>query len=203
VSIINQNRAKLAHSGKCNGLSGKKPFIAPNFAQKRLENQINLTTMGQIMKFVLIDKIISLESGSKIETVKSVSLAEEYLADHFPAFPVLPGVLLLEGMIESASWLVREKQKFANSMVLLEQAKNVKYKSFAAPGMQIKYTVTVKSIDENVSSFIGSGVCGDEPIVEARLSLRHFNLSDTDPAMAAVDGHIVASMKKRYELLTL
>ena len=159
--------------------------------------------MVGIMKFVLIDKIVSLESGVKIETVKSVSLAEEYLADHFPAFPVLPGVLLLEGMIESASWLVREKQNFANSMVLLEQARNVKYKSFLAPGMQIKYTVTVKTIEDNVSSFIGSGVCCDEAIVEARFGLRHFNLADTDPAMVHADGQVVASMKKRYELLRL
>ena len=64
------------------------------------------------MKFVLIDKITALDSGKSLTAVKSVSLAEEYLADHFPAFPVLPGVLLLEGLIESASWLVREHQKF-------------------------------------------------------------------------------------------
>ena len=90
------------------------------------------------MKFVLIDKVISVQNGSEITTVKSVSLAEEYLADHFPAFPVLPGVLLLEGLIESASWLVRVSENFAHSMVLLEQARNVKYRSFLAPGMQVE-----------------------------------------------------------------
>ncbi len=153
------------------------------------------------MKFVLIDKIISLDSGREIKAVKSVSMAEEYLADHFPAFPVLPGVLLLEGIIEAASWLVRQKQNFANSMVLLEQARNVKYKSFAAPGMQIEYHVTAKSIENNVSSFVGTGICGDEQIVEARLSLRHFNLADDDPKMAMVDGTIIENMKQRFKLL--
>jgi 3-hydroxyacyl-[acyl-carrier-protein] dehydratase len=154
------------------------------------------------MRFVLIDKIVSLEKGKRLTAVKSVSLTEEYLADHFPTFPVLPGVLLLEGLVESASWLVRVTQDFAYSMVLLEQARNVKYKSFLSPGSQIEYTVEAKAIDENVSSFYGRGVAGGQEIVEARLGLRHFNLADRDPAMATVDGQVIEQMKSRYELLT-
>ncbi|MHC4478847.1 MAG: hotdog family protein [Planctomycetota bacterium] len=153
------------------------------------------------MRFILIDKVISLESGRRIKAVKSVSLAEEYLADHFPSFPVLPGVLLLEGLIESGSWLVRESENFAHSMILLEQAKNVKYKSFLAPGGQIEYTVEAKTVEENVSSFSGFGAADGERIVEARFALRHFNLADEDRAMAAVDAKIIENMKKRWELL--
>ena len=154
------------------------------------------------MKFILIDKVVHIDSPNEIKAVKSVSLAEEYLGDHFPIFPVLPGVLLLEGLIESASWLVRKSQNFANSMVLLEQARNVKYKSFAAPGMQIEYSVKAKAIEENVSSFTGVGLCGDETIVEANFGLRHFNLADNDPKMAMIDGKVIESMKQRWILLT-
>jgi len=153
------------------------------------------------MRFILIDKVISLESGRQIKAVKNVSLAEEYLADHFPTFPVLPGVLLLEGLIESASWLVRRTENFAHSMILLEQAKNVKYKSFLVPGAQIEYTVQAKTIEENVSSFTGFGLSEGERIVEARFGLRHFNLADQNPAMAAVDARVIENMKKRWELL--
>lgn len=153
------------------------------------------------MKFILIDKITALEPGKRLTAVKSVSLAEEYLGDHFPTFPVLPGVLLLEGLIESASWLVREHQNFSNSMVLLECAKNVKYKSFAAPGMQIQYDVTAMAIEDNTSTFKGVGICGDEPIVEARLTLRHFNLATENPKLAHVDGQVVENMKQRWKLL--
>lgn len=153
------------------------------------------------MRFILIDKIVSLEPGKEIKAVKNVSLAEEYLGDHFPTFPVLPGVLLLEGLIESASWLVRRTEDFAHSMVLLEQAKNVKYKSFLAPGEQIEYTVQAKTIEENVSSFIGFGISQDVRIVEARFGLRHFNLADENSAMAATDAKVIENMKKRWRLL--
>jgi len=153
------------------------------------------------MRFILIDKVVSLEPGRQIKAVKSVSLAEEYLADHFPAFPVLPGVLLLEGLIESASWLVRETENFAHSMILLEQARNVKYKSFLAPGSQIEYTVEAKAIEENISSFAGFGLANAERIVEAKFGLRHFNLADKDSAMAAADAMIIENLKQRWKLL--
>ena len=153
------------------------------------------------MRFILIDKIISLEKGSAAKAVKNVSLAEEYLADHFPAFPVLPGVLLLEGLVETASWLVRETENFAHSMILLEKARNVKYKSFLAPGGQIEYAVHAKNIEDAASSFKGSGTSNGELIVEATFALRHFNLADKDSTMAAVDETIIENMKKRCGLL--
>ncbi len=153
------------------------------------------------MRFILIDKVISLENGKEIKAVKNVCLAEEYLADHFPVFPVLPGVLLLQGMIESASWLVREVENFAHSMLLLEQARNVKYKSFLTPGGQIEYTVQAKTIEENVSSFTGFGESEGQRIVEARFGLRHFNLADKDSAMACIDAEIIKNMKQRWKLL--
>jgi len=153
------------------------------------------------MKYILIDKIVSLEEPQTLTAVKCVSLAEEYLADHFPTFPVLPGVLLLQGLVESASWLVRKTEAFAHSMILLEEARNVKYRSFLAPGSRIEYTVRAKVIEENVSSFTGCGTADGEKIVEARFGLRHFNLADRTPALAVVDGQVIAAMKNRFHLL--
>ncbi|MFH1884309.1 MAG: hypothetical protein ABIL62_16560, partial [Planctomycetota bacterium] len=70
-----------------------------------------------------------------------------------------------------------------------------------APGSQIEYTVQAKTIEENVSSFIGFGLSEGERIVEARFGLRHFNLADEDSAMAAVDAKVIENMKKRWKIL--
>ena len=59
------------------------------------------------MRFTFVDRVMELQPGVKITTVKCLSLAEEYLADHFPRFPVMPGVLMLEAMTEAQRWLIR------------------------------------------------------------------------------------------------
>jgi 3-hydroxyacyl-[acyl-carrier-protein] dehydratase len=153
------------------------------------------------MRYILIDRIVDVEAGRSIRTVKGVSLAEEYLADHFPTFPVLPGVLLLQGLVESASWLVRITEDFGHSMVLLEQARNVKYKSFLAPADRIEYTVTAKEIQEDHSSFVGEGVAGGQPIVDARFTLRHFNLADRKLSPADTDAEVINALRGRLRLL--
>ena len=54
------------------------------------------------MRFTLLDRIVEVEPGKSITAVKAVSLSEEYLADHFPRFPVLPGVFMLEAMTQAS-----------------------------------------------------------------------------------------------------
>jgi 3-hydroxyacyl-[acyl-carrier-protein] dehydratase len=70
------------------------------------------------MKFTLVDRITELVPGRRICTIKSLTLSEEYLGDHFRTFPVMPGVLMLECMTQSAGWLVRATEDFAHSLVL-------------------------------------------------------------------------------------
>ncbi len=125
------------------------------------------------MKFELVDAILELSSGKRIVTVKAVSLAEEYLADHFPSFPVLPGVLMLEAMAESAAWLVREAQDFPATVFLLREARNVTYRSFVRPGQVLRLEVDCRELQERRSDFSGVGYCDGSQVVKARFGLAH------------------------------
>ena len=130
------------------------------------------------MRFELIDRIVELVPGERIVAVKAVSLAEEYLGDHFPTFPVLPGVLMLEAMVEAGAWLVREATDFAPSVILLQSAKNVTYKSFVRPGQVLQVEVDCKERSEKESTFQGAGYCEDKQVVKGRFTLVHLSAGD-------------------------
>lgn len=153
------------------------------------------------MKFVLLDRIVELEPGHRIRACKSLTLAEEYLADHFPTFPVMPGVLMIEALVQASAWLVRKTEDFAHSLITLGEARNVTYKSFVSPGRILELEVTARRIDADSSEFDGFGRCGDEEMVKARLTLRHGNLVDRDAALATVDRQLIDDLKRQYRLL--
>ncbi len=153
------------------------------------------------MKFVLLDRIVALEPQRSIATRKALTLAEEYLADHFPTFPVMPGVMMLEAMVQSAAWLVRASTGFSASLVTLEEAKNVTYKSFVAPGRVLELKIDAVRIEAAASEFRGVGICGDREMVKAQIKLRHRNLADREPHLAETDRTLVSKARELFALL--
>jgi 3-hydroxyacyl-[acyl-carrier-protein] dehydratase len=152
------------------------------------------------VKFNLIDNIESL-SDQRIVAVKFVSLAEEYLADHFPTFPVLPGVMMLEAITQAAGWLMHHRTQFSKSMAVLKEAKNVKYGQFVAPGNFLKVDVELAKLTETGATFKASGFSGTDPALQARVELAYFNLGDKQPELAELDGRLIAHHRQRWAVL--
>ncbi len=89
------------------------------------------------MRFHLLDRIVDLKPGRSLSAVKNLTLGEEYLADHFPMFPVMPGVLMLQTLVEAGSWLLRLTEDYRHSIITLRETRNLKYGSFMEPGRQM------------------------------------------------------------------
>jgi 3-hydroxyacyl-[acyl-carrier-protein] dehydratase len=153
------------------------------------------------MRFTLIDRVVDLEPGARIVAVKNLSLAEEYLADHFPGFPVMPGVLMLEAMTQAAAWLVRVTEDFAHSTVVLKEARNVKYGNFVEPGQTLTITAEILGQDEREVKVKAQGAVDGKQAVSARLVLDRYNLADADPERAIADQVVVQKMRELLALL--
>lgn len=153
------------------------------------------------MKFYLVDRIEQLERPGRIVGTKCLTSAEEYLADHFPAFPVMPGVMMLEACVQTAAWLVRLETDWSVSTIVLRQARNVRYASFVAPGDTMTVEAELKSLDLPTATFHCVGRVGDTRTVQAKIELNCFNLAEVGAAGAEADQRIIEQMKRRWRLV--
>lgn len=153
------------------------------------------------MRFTFVDQILEVVPGERITTVKNLTLAEEYLDDHFPRFPVMPGVLMLETMTQASAWLVRITDDFAHSMVTLQEARNIKYARFVRPGEALTINATIKKRSEHDTTLQVEGSVAGELAVSGRLTLDHYNLAATRPALAITDTELKAKLRQQLALV--
>lgn len=151
------------------------------------------------MRFSLLDRITDLQRGSKITAVKLLRAEEDYLADHFPRFPVMPGVLMLECMYQAGAWLVRSSEDFKHAAVLLKEARNVKYSGFVTPGKELIVTAEITKEDETTTTLKASGTVDGNVAVSAKLVLEKFNVGDRFPVRANCDPYIRNWMRGVFE----
>src|SRR5439155_24800540 len=105
------------------------------------------------MRFNLVDRIQEVQPGQRIRAAKNLTLGEEYLADHFPGFPVMPGVLMLEALAEAGAWLLRVTDDFRHSVIVLRGARGVKFGAFVEPGRRLALAVELLERADGTAGF--------------------------------------------------
>src|SRR6185295_16584823 len=150
--------------------------------------------MGR-MRFCLLDQILELEPGVRIVAVKRLRSDEDYLKDHFPRFPVMPGVLMLEAMYQASAWLVRQGEGFAHSVVVLKEARNIKYADFVTPGKELVVTAEILKQDDSLTTLKAQGLIDGNLAVNGRLIIERFNLADRHPNRKSTDPYLRAEMR--------
>ena len=152
------------------------------------------------MKYRQIDRITSIEPGKRLTAERTLRADEEYLKDHFPRFPVMPGVMMLEALHQAAVWLVRAGDDFQTPLVLLRETRSVKFGDFLAPGETLQITVKTVKEDGNRITLKASATKQGRITVSARLILERCTTGD--PAHFGTDAKVLRSTKEQFQVLT-
>lgn len=124
------------------------------------------------MRFSLIDRIIELEPGVRITAIKSLTMAEEYLADHFPHFPVMPGVLMLEALAQTSALLSFESMGTDpgdDMVVYFVGIDGARFKRPVEPGDQLILEATIERVKAGIHKYKTRASVDGQTAVEAEL----------------------------------
>jgi len=153
------------------------------------------------MRFTLVDRIVLLKPGAAITSIKTLSMAEEYLADHFPRFPVMPGVLMLEAMTQASAWLIRVSDDFAHSLITLKQARNLRFRNFVAPGQVLTVSANILEQSSSEAHLEVKGKLADSVAVTGRIVLQKSNLVDCRPDLSGSDEYLKRHLRELLSLI--
>lgn len=126
------------------------------------------------MRWVWIDRFEEFQSGKFARALKNVSLAEEYLHDHFPGFPVMPASLMLEGLAQTGGLLVGETSAFEEKVILAKIPKAT-FHGWVQPGDQIVYETRIVDVRPEGAVVEGIARVGDRIVAEAEIVYAHLD----------------------------
>ena len=126
---------------------------------------------------MLVDRVMAWEADASIQGVKNITMSEDFLELHFPRFPVMPGALIFEGLVQLAGWLEAAGSDFTQ-WILLEKVRSVRYYGFAFPGDQVVLNVEARGEEEGLKKFRGVATVEGERRVVAEFGGKVAPLAD-------------------------
>lgn len=91
--------------------------------------------------FLLVDRIIDIEGDERAVGIKNVTANEPHFTGHFPGNPIMPGVLLIEGMAQTAGAICARSQKTRSNLVYFMTIDNARFRKPVVPGDRVEYHV--------------------------------------------------------------
>src|ERR1051326_2714272 len=132
--------------------------------------------------FLLVDRIIEMEP-ERIVGIKSVTANEPFFTGHFPDFPVMPGVLIVEAMAQTAGVLVLKSiEDRANKLVLLVAVENARFRRPVVPGDLLRMEMKLLKKKASVAKMAGVGTVDGVVVAEAEVMCK---LADKEEKSAA------------------
>lgn len=112
--------------------------------------------------FLLVDRILELEPGVKAVGIKNVSINEPFFVGHFPDYPVMPGVLIVEAMAQVGAVALLSMEDFKGKLALFAGIDGVRFKRQVVPGDQLRMEVELKKIRSSIGKGEGRAYVGEE-----------------------------------------
>jgi len=138
--------------------------------RKKLEELFH--RLGHPFPEVMIDRIIEVDPGKSVRAFKGLTANEIFLSGHFPGNPILPGVMSLEGMVQTALILVNELYSRGKVICTLEKVDRLKFRKPVVPGARIDFQVQMKAQDASLLKFKGKALVAGETATEADFVLK-------------------------------
>lgn len=136
------------------------------------------------MRFLLVDSIVELDPGRRATGIKNVTLSEDFLADHFPHRPIMPGMMIIESLVQLSDWVIRSGSNFER-LGLACGFDRVKFRKVVRPGDQLRLEVEVVSQNGAEATTQAKAYCLDRLVASAGITLSLHRIADyLDPGEA-------------------
>jgi 3-hydroxyacyl-[acyl-carrier-protein] dehydratase len=145
------------------------------------------------MRFLLIDQITAWEPGKSGAATKNVALSEDLFDDHFPLKPIMPGVLIVEGMAQLSGLVIEEgvrKASGKNVKALMSIIEKAKFRKPVYPGDSLEYRATVLSINEDGAKASVKAYVKGELVADCSLVFSFHEIDN--PRLEATRAHILS-----------
>ena len=130
-----------------------------------------LNTIPHRYPMLLIDRVLELERDKYSKAIKNVTFNEPFFNGHFPSKPIMPGVLIVEAMAQTAGVVVRKTLTGDTKLVYFMTIENAKFRVPVIPGDQLELTTTKLRSKANVWKFEGIARVNGQTVAEATFSI--------------------------------
>jgi len=131
------------------------------------------------MAFAFIDRVLECEAGERLVALKALAFNEEYFRDHFPGMPVLPGAMILEGLVQAARQCLAATPGGHDLWALVEVAQ-MRFNRFVVPGEVVRLEVERDKEEGGAIWFRGRAYTGDESVGRLRFAVRPRTSGEVD-----------------------
>lgn len=132
------------------------------------------------MRFVLVDRIVTLVPGASVLAARTIPPDEDYFADHFPGFPVVPGVLLTEMMGQAAAKSL-DAQKLPRGKAMLAKILSATFRRWVRPNDEVMLHATFANNTDRYATAECRAEVGGQVVAEAKLFFTFVQLRDFAP----------------------